>query len=317
MGIEEQIVIFAKRPQAGKAKTRLSKAPSQYLGAIPLETGATIYQAFLDDYGQRFSQSAAPGEAIFCLPDRPESHDKSPLCASPLPILIEPKKAGCKATSIGEAMSFTIRHLLEQGVKKVLVLGSDLPHIPFQFISSAFKLLDTHPLVLGNDGGGCYLVAASENPGVLEDPSIVWSEGSDFAQIVERQEALGLTVGIVTDPIDDIDDAADLDALIQRLQSEAALRSEIPATVAALQKLGAAIPNTCEGNEAASMNIVVNGEKIETPHSKLADLMSSLDIKRQGCAVEINEEIVPRARIDDQKIADGDVIEIVRLVGGG
>lgn len=317
MGTEKQIVIFAKRPQAGKAKTRLSKEPSRYLGSISLESGAKIYQAFLDDYGRRFSQDSTPGEAIFCLPDRPESHIRSRLCAHPLAILIEPKNDGCKAKSIGEAMSFTIRHLLKQGAKKVIVLGSDLPHMPFPFIAEAIKLLDSHPLVLGNDGGGCYLVAASEVPLVLEDPSIDWSVGRDFGQIVERQKAEGRSVGILTDSIDDIDRAADLDALIERLQNEAGLRREIPATVKILRDLGAKIPETPEKSEAISMKIVVNGEAMETPHKMLSDLMNSLDIKRQGCAVEINEEIVPRARIDDQSISEGDVIEIVRLVGGG
>lgn len=315
MAIDQRIIIFAKRPQPGKAKTRLSKEASRHLGLIPLETGATIYQAFLDDYGRRFSSPDAPPGAVFCLPDRPESHDPEPLASTELPRIIEAKRDGAGATSIGEAMSFTIDEQLAQGAKKVVILGSDLPHMPFDVIEEALRVLDEHPLVLGNDGGGCYLVAAKEHAEVLEDPGITWSEGRDFEQIVSKQKGLNKSVGVLSATLDDIDRAADLDALIDRLQNEPALRLEIPATVQVLKELGATFEDKQEGRRP--MKIVVNGESLETPHTKLADLMSALNIKRQGCAVEINEEIVPRARIDDQEISEGDVIEIVRLVGGG
>jgi thiamine biosynthesis protein ThiS len=308
---EQIIVIFAKRPIAGKVKTRLTQTESSHLGALSKDQSARIYQAFLDDYGKRFHSDLSPARAVFCLPDRPESHDPKLLCQNQLPILIEPKHQGRAANSIGQAMSFTLRHFFAKGQRKVVILGSDLPHLPFSFIETALKLLDQHPLVLGNDGGGCYLVAASEVATVLESEDIVWSQGRDFDQIIQQQKTLGKGVAVIPEVIQDIDDAKALDALIDQLNNDPQLSKIIPATTKALRNLGAPISGR------ASMKIIVNGESMETRQNKLGELLAQLEIKRQGCAVEINEEIVPRNQIDQQAIAEGDCIEIVRLVGGG
>lgn len=45
-------------------------------------------------------------------------------------------------------------------------------------------------------------------------------------------------------------------------------------------------------------------------------------VKNEGCsemmvAVELNEEILPKNKFADTVLKDGDVIEIVRFVGGG
>jgi thiamine biosynthesis protein ThiS len=308
------IVIFAKRPLPSHVKTRLTKGVSAHLGAVTLEQSATIYRAFLQDYSRRFASSKSPAPAVFCLPDRPESKVEEPLFHGALMAVLEAKRDGVKAHSIGAAMSYTIGHFLGQGHKKVLVLGSDLPHMPFRFIRQAFSMLDEQPLVLGNDGGGCYLVAASETPTVLESPSIQWSEGTDFEQIVKEQNALDKRVGVLPELISDIDGPAQLDQLIEELVTDGALRAQIPATTDILISLGAPIHKT---EKDKAMKITINGEEVETEHGLLGDLLKSLEIKRQGAAVEINEEVVPRARIDEQPVADGDIIEIVRLVGGG
>ncbi|MFN9938714.1 MAG: sulfur carrier protein ThiS [bacterium] len=37
----------------------------------------------------------------------------------------------------------------------------------------------------------------------------------------------------------------------------------------------------------------------------------------QVCAVELNLEILPRDQYDERLVQDGDVLEVVTLVGGG
>jgi sulfur carrier protein len=46
-------------------------------------------------------------------------------------------------------------------------------------------------------------------------------------------------------------------------------------------------------------------------------LLQQLEIPLRGLAVEVNQEIVPRARHAEHLLADGDKLEIVTLVGGG
>ncbi|HMC12268.1 MAG TPA: sulfur carrier protein ThiS [Pirellulaceae bacterium] len=49
----------------------------------------------------------------------------------------------------------------------------------------------------------------------------------------------------------------------------------------------------------------------------MADLLQQLRIPLRGLAVEVNLQVVPRARHAEHLLADGDRLEIVSLVGGG
>ena len=46
-------------------------------------------------------------------------------------------------------------------------------------------------------------------------------------------------------------------------------------------------------------------------------LLEQLGRSPQGAAVERNREVVPRARYAATVLEDGDVLEVVQLVGGG
>lgn len=66
------------------------------------------------------------------------------------------------------------------------------------------------------------------------------------------------------------------------------------------------------------MKIKLNGEIKELPDgSTIEVLLTSLSIKAQGIAVEVNREIVPRRLFGESTLKDGDAVEIVRMVGGG
>jgi len=66
------------------------------------------------------------------------------------------------------------------------------------------------------------------------------------------------------------------------------------------------------------MNIQLNGEQKEIREgSTIAGLLDSLGIGGERVAVEVNLDIVPRARHATHVVNDGDRIEIVQFVGGG
>jgi sulfur carrier protein len=64
--------------------------------------------------------------------------------------------------------------------------------------------------------------------------------------------------------------------------------------------------------------LVVNGHerRFEAPLS-VEDLLRALGIEPAGTAVELNREIIPRRAHEKTELRDGDVVEIVTLVGGG
>lgn len=66
------------------------------------------------------------------------------------------------------------------------------------------------------------------------------------------------------------------------------------------------------------MRVQVNGSPRDLPEAAtIAQLLDQLHIRRDGTAVEVNREIVPRARHAETVLREGDAVEIVTFVGGG
>lgn len=64
--------------------------------------------------------------------------------------------------------------------------------------------------------------------------------------------------------------------------------------------------------------VQVNGEPQRvTAATTVRDLLETLELADVLVAVEVNEEIVTRAKHETHRVAAGDVIEIVQFVGGG
>lgn len=66
------------------------------------------------------------------------------------------------------------------------------------------------------------------------------------------------------------------------------------------------------------MNVVVNGQPKEVPAATtVGELIELLQMPRRGIAVEVNLEIVPHSQLAARRLAEGDRLEVVSLVGGG
>ena len=66
------------------------------------------------------------------------------------------------------------------------------------------------------------------------------------------------------------------------------------------------------------MQITFNGQSRQiAERTTVAGLLDELNLTGKPVAVEINLELVPRQRHAQQRLAEGDRLEIVTLVGGG
>ena len=66
------------------------------------------------------------------------------------------------------------------------------------------------------------------------------------------------------------------------------------------------------------MQLFINGgEQSFSGVGTLAELIDHLGMQGDRVAVELNQEIVPRAQWNDTNLHDGDRLEIVHFVGGG
>jgi len=66
------------------------------------------------------------------------------------------------------------------------------------------------------------------------------------------------------------------------------------------------------------MTLHINGQPREFPDGLTVEsLVTQLGMKADRVAVELNLEIVPRARWQTTSLKDGDKLEVVHFVGGG
>jgi len=69
---------------------------------------------------------------------------------------------------------------------------------------------------------------------------------------------------------------------------------------------------------SGELRVRVNGDELRLPHgASVAALLERLRISTPRVAVERNREIVPKREYPDTELRDGDILEIVELVGGG
>ena len=65
------------------------------------------------------------------------------------------------------------------------------------------------------------------------------------------------------------------------------------------------------------MQLTVNGKTRDLRGDTIASVLVELGLETAPCAVEVNRTLVPARERDDHRLTDGDVVEIVTLVGGG
>ncbi len=69
---------------------------------------------------------------------------------------------------------------------------------------------------------------------------------------------------------------------------------------------------------SSELEITVNGSPMRVATgTSVADLLERLRVATPRVAVERNREIVPKASYAETRLAAGDVLEVVELVGGG
>jgi thiamine biosynthesis protein ThiS len=66
------------------------------------------------------------------------------------------------------------------------------------------------------------------------------------------------------------------------------------------------------------MTVTINGERREVADGiTVAALLESLSLAPEATVVQRNDDILERARYGGTALAEGDVLELIRFVGGG
>ena len=216
----DALVIVAKYPAAGNVKTRLG-------ATIGFDRSARLYQAFLCDLNERFSQASVTGgyDLIWACPDDPAS--LTPIVGAEAQILQQ------HGDDFAERLSRICRDCAALGYARTIILGSDSPQAPADTVTRALALLASFDVVLGPaEDGGYYLIGLRNQPAPADlFTGITMSTPQVFAQTIARAATVGLSVDVL-DTIGDVDVEADLWRLARALDADPSLA---PRTHALLQ----------------------------------------------------------------------------------
>ena len=222
------LLVFAKLPEPGRVKTRLSPP-------LTPRAAADLYDAFLRDALDRYAAlSAAPGGPSVRLHVGGFERDPERARAlAPPGMSVHPQRGD----GLGERMLRAFVEAFAAGHDRAVVVGTDHPTLPTEFFGLAFDAL-REPLtaVLGpSDDGGYYLLGLNE---VVPDLfGMAYSHDAVFSETLDRAARAGLRP-VVLPPHYDVDDGAALARLVGEWRGGAEVGKRTAAMLRTLTERG-------------------------------------------------------------------------------
>lgn len=212
------LLVFAKTPVPGRVKTRLTPP------LTPEEAGA-LYAAFLDDAFAQYAELEVDVLAFLATKEATavaEAAVRWPGSFGRARAVFAQQGSG-----LGERMAHAVARSFRAGYERLVVIGTDHPTLPLDFVRRAFRELEAGTkIVIGpSEDGGYYLLGMNQFFPELWD-GMRYSHTAVFEQTLNRAERTSASL-VVLPVWYDVDDATDLDRLIRDL---AALKGSCPAT---------------------------------------------------------------------------------------
>jgi len=186
------LALVARYPRLGAVKTRLAAA----LGSQPVYA---LYCAFLRDLAERLADSPWTLHWLYTPEDAP----------------FRAWLGTDQAASPQHGVTFNDRLLngfrrLNGSHAKVIIMSTDSPHIPLDWIAEGFARLDQHDVVLGPcTDGGYYLV------GMREAHDIFTGIRMSTSTVLAETQALAVQRGLRTALLPETFDVDNLDGLAE------------------------------------------------------------------------------------------------------
>jgi rSAM/selenodomain-associated transferase 1 len=194
--MKQALIIFAKKPEPGMVKTRLSPP-------LSAEQAAEFYGCMLLD---TLAQAARVPEFVdrFLFHDAHGSRGYFEEVAEGMEVRTQ------KGNDLGERMEHAFREVFSRGYGAAAIIGTDSPHLPPAYLEMAFALFKQgEEAVFGPASDGGYYLVGLTKPSPELFYGIEWSSANVLEQSLERASAQRLTVSLLP-PWHDIDTAEDL-----------------------------------------------------------------------------------------------------------
>jgi len=193
------LIVFTRYPEPGKSKTRLIPALGPR-GAADLHRKMTEHTL---SWARRWKKRFPASLEVHFTGGSEESFQK---WLGP-DLSYRPQPEG----DLGARMHEAFHQAFQEGVEKVVIVGTDCPGLTEDLCQKAFEELDRNEVVLGPAKDGGYYLIALRRPMEELFRGISWGTGGVLTKTLERAQALRLRISL-QEILEDVDRPEDLPA---------------------------------------------------------------------------------------------------------
>ena len=188
---ENALIVFARKPELGKVKTRLARTVGD-------EKALDIYHHLLK-HTRLIARAAKATTFIFLTEEIKNEYWSEFVCELQT------------GETLGEKMQHAFQSVFLKGFKKCVIIGSDCPELTPEIVNDAFGALDQFDAVIGgaNDGGYYLLGTKKIIPSLFKNKE--WSTANVFENTIkdfENEELSFFTLPF----LNDLDEEKDIPA---------------------------------------------------------------------------------------------------------
>ena len=171
-GNESCILLFVKYPNVGRVKTRLAEQIGQ-------DAAADLYRNFVTDILATLKSLDVNFKIVFALGGSQDQFQQW--------LGKEYSYIPQVGQDLGQRMKNAFLQAFSEDFNSVVVIGSDSPDLPVEYLELAFCALDTNDVVIGpSSDRGYYLIGFARNSFLPEAfEQISWSSDKVFEQTID------------------------------------------------------------------------------------------------------------------------------------
>ena len=194
--LSDRLIIFCRYPVPGKTKTRLIT----HLGPV----GAADLHRYLTEIIYSRARKFAEENDV----DLEIRFEGSNIQRMKRWLGQSAKISEQGSGDLGIRMNNSFSNAFRDGFQRVVLIGTDIPHLTEEVLEKAFNALDDMDVVLGpSTDGGYWLIGLKRRVDLFRD--IEWGKDKVLKQTLDLVKGYGLNASLL-EPLSDIDDYQDL-----------------------------------------------------------------------------------------------------------
>jgi rSAM/selenodomain-associated transferase 1 len=183
---KRELIVFVKAPIPGDVKTR-------FIPHLTSAEAADLYRCFVTDTISGVSRVAPNGRITVAYQSHPKSPDLSWLGGKTRPGFFRQE-----GRSLGERLVHAFGAAFGRGAQHVVIIGSDSPNLPPQYVEQAYAALQSADVVLGPSSDGGYYLVGLSRPCLRLFDDVIWSSDQAFEHTCRNASNQGYRLRVLS-----------------------------------------------------------------------------------------------------------------------